>query len=1647
MKQNYNNSLAALGHGKWKSALRHTLLIIGMVLMAMGVYAQTPTPTMPDGLVMKKSWVEDPGSGGRSGNIFVETFVTGSSSVTHVPTDIVLVLDVSGSMNQNLTSYVYTARDDQWYTYNGYPGYNSTHYYYLYNGEYYEVTRGRTYSGSPTYYWLSFTANDQTYYLSGDHGNPVTTRPNITNQNTNIWRGVLYSRSTSTQTKMAALKTAVKNFIDIIASNAHQYNVDHRISIVKYAIDEYYTPDTYQGVPEAYLGEGDHHGAVGSTGQSSSQNYNYTEVVMNRRNAYQDQDDLEGAIDDLTAGGATAADYGMRKAEYVLAQIPANEERTKVVVMFTDGEPNHLNGFDTDVADATIENAYELKHSSSTLSGYSSEVTFDATVYTIGVFNNPGDDVLNYMAYTSSNYPDAHSMDNHGTATPGADYSFTPESADELNNVFTNIASASGALPLPASTIVQDMVSPSFKLPNGASTNITAYAPKCTGYDEDSETYLFDDIDDEGTLTLDGSGIVTGGNENKLPADFVTIGGTDNKQIQMRGFNFSEQWCGELNDGGTITYHGRKVVIKIPVVIEEGIWGDGLETNDPDNSYIYNASTGEYYGPFNRLTADVQSDVWTEVVRTKPNTFVVPTDGSPIQIGTPEDLAWFISYVNGRLKYEAPYNEIEPHWDADAILTADIDMGAHNWVPIGGGSGHSVGGYTGTFDGNGHVITGLKNNASKYFMLVPEGQQQGIAVVYPGMFSKVGENGVVKNVFVLDADFRGKHHSADFVHHGIIADTLLPGGTIFNCEAAGRLTCNNDEPEKDQNLVYGGLVGLNQGTIHSCMAMVELTGYTMGGMIGENGHTVNGTTTSGTFTNGFTNGVYNYIGTNQNSPVGGIAGKNVSGSISNCYVRFSRESSGLTNTTGFHQVVGDGSFTQESCYTPSHDEHSQEILSVNTAWNSTIPSAGESTSFYTNTRNQSRIRQDRSNDNMVGGTWSTVGEGENAYKILTGGTPLLTKLNQGAGSTYTPWKRTTAIGNNYHDNTSPNGSGINGDYPVLQLSGYTCLASTDGITVDYATSLDQMLQRHNTGNMNTGTHLPGAGSGYVGNGNTHDYTVSESEQLYGGAINLYANDETSEGTTGTLSGVHTVVYIDENVSLIQTDDEKDILAYTGQTIKDFGSSYSVDGNRWHNVSSSLEDSQFGWTYDDEGTVPHEWSSTWASYASSHDNRKPENPCLINMNVNDDDIALFPTDTRSYHAMDFYCFYEPEYHWINFKRNSSSHWHMNDVDLPINYTNETAFTQGKGYLLAIHTERFESLHTWNGVANDPNAHGQFLQNRGTLNNGDVTIPITYTEANEWTGLAGYNLLGNPYQSYLDFVAFVNGNTEDGASTIWNSDDTYKQTYAVYDPSQDAWMQYAQASNGSMTAGRYLNMHQGFIIQTTKGGTAKFTNDMRVKDATGVQFRGEQLNYPLINFVLSDGESSKDIAVLEVGRPENGGAEKLRVSNGKGRISLRHDNQNFAVLFRDMTEGSQPLYFDADEDGMFTLSWNTANADFRELTLVDNITGVRYDMLSHDHYVFEGHANDYRSRFKVVIGSFTGLEEEETVTNNFAFFDGSEWVVNGQGRFTVTDMMGRMVYSANLENDQNRVNLNGVAQGMYLMQVSNSDGSRVQKIVVR
>ena len=693
----------------------------------------------------------------------------------------------------------------------------------------------------------------------------------------------------------------------------------------------------------------------------------------------------------------------------------------------------------------------------------------------------------------------------------------------------------------------------------------------------------------------------------------------------------------------------------------------------------------------------------------------------------------FMCWVNGLNGYGAT------HPGETGNVTADIEADFNLWVPI--GEANIIGEtepYTGTFNGNGHVISDLKITNELYSNYGLFGTTEGAAI-----------DGIYVNNFELEKNTAGA--IGCIVGH-------MQGGSLTNSTCSGILTAAHAD------CIAGGLVGKFEkngsasGTIHSCYAGTNQTGYQMGGLVGD-------LAAGCSLYNSYANASFSPQ-SGSTKYMGGLVGIN-KGTVENCY---SRVRGTIPSATYFGWLAGDntnGSLV--SSYIPT---------SASTRYTAT-GKTGTQTSL--------------NNYDPVIAPYLYYTTGDNAV----GNSTLMALLNSWVSnhSGYATWRRTKAGGTAY----SATAGDINGDYPVHQYDNTNCVAASgvNALSIDYTATLNDMLTRHTSN----------------------------------ATINLYEHDVTNMAT-----GNGVVVYIDEDISLLQTDATKDIEAYTCQTLP--GSPRS-----WHFLSSSLENSGIGFNYS------HDAAFNWSP-----------DPCGLTFS-SDDDHALFPSDMPAVDKMDLYCFYEPEYHWINFKRNSNSHWHMNANTVPIYYTNETDLVPGKGYLVSIDKD-------------------QLLQNRGTLNNGNVPITLDFSPHQAWAGLVGYNLIGNPYQSYLSFSSFASGN-----ASLWSDRGDTEPTYAVYDADMGGYIQYKEGtSRGAKAASGTINMHQGFLIRTASSATVTFTNNMRSNDGTGVHFRENQPAYPLINLTVTDDEGVNDFAVLELGRDTDEGAEKLRAKDSKGWLYL-------------------------------------------------------------------------------------------------------------------------------------------------------------------
>lgn len=576
--------------------------------------------------------------------IMLEAFATGSKVITEqktdIPTDIVLVIDQSGSMNDPIGGYTYTAyrtggynsrnyHNDEYYplrhnggsenlwhklnnneyiavsveqkmAYTAISGWSNRKYYdnqnslyCLVSGEYKSVAvRREGHIFSADEYWYTMDGQ-QILYTTGDSSIPnfgqyaplyqsvkkytysytlngVTTVieesfGDGSSPNTQFYRRD-YSSSAG-GTRLNALKNAATTFANAVAAKAAGAdgdistpadNVNHRIAVVGFASGQYYNGTNYNyGNTEVFVG---------------SNQYKYGSAAQGQYgNAFQDMNTSTGvgnvsaSIGTLSADGGTLTNLGLEMGNGIFGANPIaeGEKRNRVVIVFSDGVPG-WSGYDSNTANSAITQAETAKN------------TYGATVYSIGIF--PGADATsagnqNGNETEKANWFMQQVSSNNGTPQSPS-YYLSAADAGTLNSIFQQISdqieTGGTTSTLTSDAVVKDIISPQFTLPAGTTAaNITVETYACTGKNANDD--------------------YTWSNNNSTMGATASISGD---QVNVTGFNFSENYVGTVTEGDSVTYRGHKLVISFKVQPKAGFLG-GNEVYTNTSAGIYENNTAE----------------------------------------------------------------------------------------------------------------------------------------------------------------------------------------------------------------------------------------------------------------------------------------------------------------------------------------------------------------------------------------------------------------------------------------------------------------------------------------------------------------------------------------------------------------------------------------------------------------------------------------------------------------------------------------------------------------------------------------------------------------------------------------------------------------------------------------------------------------------------------------------------------------------------------------------------------------------------------------------------------------------------------------------------------------------------------------------
>ena len=320
--------------------------------------------------------------------------------------------------------------------------------------------------------------------------------------------------------------------------------------------------------------------------------------------------------------------------------------------------------------------------------------------------------------------------------------------------------------------------------------------------------------------------------------------------------------------------------------------------------------------------------------------------------------------------------------------------------------------------------------------------------------------------------------------------------------------------------------------------------------------------------------------------------------------------------------------------------------------------------------------------------------------------------------------------------------------------------------------------------------------------------------------------------------------------------------------------------------------------------------------------------------------------------------------------------------------EESFVSGVGYLASYETEETATLS-------------------GSLFNEDnFTFKVSYNEDKD---IANFHLLGNPFPFNMDWSNISLEGVYDGFATV--------------DPATGG---YITATEGAIPVG------DGFFVKATSANP-------RISYATASKSRGKKSEY--INVVATGKQGSNNVIIKLDGEEKVGFAKLNNINPSIADVYVKNNDRQYSILSYDRNITEVELFFNAKEIGSYSISVKP-NGKFESVTLVDRITGIETNMLLEDEYTFTATSNDNPNRFVIRLDN----GQQTTDNGQFVYQSGEELILSIEGSVQIVDMLGRVVYSNEHSNGNNRISVSEFNNAAYVIRVVNEEGVKTQKVVI-
>ncbi len=383
----------------------------------------------------------------------------------------------------------------------------------------------------------------------------------------------------------------------------------------------------------------------------------------------------------------------------------------------------------------------------------------------------------------------------------------------------------------------------------------------------------------------------------------------------------------------------------------------------------------------------------------------------------------------------------------------------------------------------------------------------------------------------------------------------------------------------------------------------------------------------------------------------------------------------------------------------------------------------------------------------------------------------------------------------------------------------------------------------------------------------------------------------------------------------------------------------------------------------------------------------------------------------------------------------------------------AMTSGRGYRILIRGDRSDAGRL-NGSVTSQNA--VTLDLTGAVNKGDISASFASYTSSGTAANDGWNLMGNPYPSNLDWNALYD------AGDFSNVDPTMYQRDVV----SGAYTNYNALSN-SGTGSQIINSFAGFFVQFTGVPTATFKESRKTATAGPSYYKSKE-NELLIKFEYDTANS--DLLLLKFVNNAKSTYDRMEdsrklMNETMNLFSKSADNESLCTDLRNTSdldaEYVVPLYVSGPNanyklkfDGHSTFAAN-------DLFLEDRFLDKKYAISQNPEYAFAitSDVKTKNDRFNIIFRKAepNGLSDPISENKNFTLFPNpANENINlkltsthsGFYTYVVYDQLGNKLKNGDFEFSNQRLltlNTESWSNGIYYIKLLSNNHSQTIKFI--